>query len=277
MNSMSAISLQTWVTTFFMVAIFCGAVCILMLLFVRKFNEENGYSNMDEMDEFEDEEASKSGTKSDEKNKTNPLKRPEFYILLTIGIIIGSGAHVLLFMISTYTESLGLGEYTESLLTMATIASAASILFLGMLSDFLLRWVPRMCVALVPTLTLALALFIALFEIDHVQVLIVLLLINAVMFVINDTIVPVELYKCFGDMHYGKILGTCETSMGFGSMALEYFTTWSYENEKRKQNSPGKWCNGKICFFPGLFLLLILNIIVALLMMIYLYRYGRRR
>ena len=253
---------------FLMIAIFTGSVCILMLLFVRKFDKADGYANVDsDIDEPRDDTMN-----SDEKSNINPLKTPEFYILMIVGVIIGSGAHVLLFMISTYTESMGFEKYTESLLTMSTITSAASIILLGILSDYLLKWVPRMHVALVPTIALVLALFMALFQINHIQVLIVLLLINAMMFVINDTIVPVELYECFGDKHYGKILGTCETSIGFGTMALEYFTTWFYENERRKQHSSEEWCHGKICFIPGLLLLFILNIIVTALMMIYLHR-----
>ncbi len=262
---------------FLMVSVYTGTVFLLMVLFVRRFNEEGDYSTIDSDQEDSysvmDSDASNNDLVStDDKNNINPLKTPEFYILLTICVCIVSGGHVVLFMVSTFSKSLGLGKYTTSLLTMSTIVSATSVLLLGIISDFILKRVPRMFVALIPTIAQTLALFIAIFQIDHLEVLILLMLTNSIVFVIYDSLLPSELHSCFGDQHYGKIFGFFSTSTGFATMALEYFTTSFYENEKRKQDSGDEWCYGKICFIPGLLLMLILNAIASGLIIIYLYR-----
>ena len=250
---------------FLMVTVYSGIVCVLMILFVRKTKDDDGYTSMDS-DEL------RNDVSADDRSGINPLKTLEFFILLTAAIVIGAGAHVLLFMVTTDTESLGLRQYTKSLLTLSTIAPATLLLIIGILSDSVIDRFPRMFVALIPTIAQVFALFIALFEIDHIQVLIIVMLINSVMFVINDTLIPSELHECFGDTHYGKILGICEMGQGFATIGLEYFTTWFYDNEKRKQNSPDEWCHGKVCLFPGLLLMLILNLLVSLLLILYLCR-----
>ncbi len=116
------------------------------------------------------------------------------------------------------------------------------------------------------------ALFMGLFQINQLPVLIFLILTNSVIFSINDALIPSELHECFGDEHYGKILGTVNASTGFATMGLQYLTTWFYETERRKQDSVDKWCHGKICVTPGLLMMFILNIIAMLLVVLYLYR-----
>ncbi len=256
---------------FLMVTIFSGIVCILMILFVRKTKDEDSYTNI------EWDEASDGHESEDSRSSINPLKTMEFYILLISAIVTGAGAHVLLFMVTTYTESLGLWQYTKSLLTMSTNAPATLLLIIGILSDSILDRFPRMLLALMPIIAQVFALFIAIFEIDHIPVLILVMLINSVMFVINDTLIPSELHECFGDTHYGKIFGLCEMSQGLAIIGLEYCTTWFYDNEKRKQNSPDRWCHGKICLFHGLLLMLILNILVSALVIIYLYHRKEKK
>ncbi len=250
---------------FLIVAIYTGVVYILMILFVRNFNEENGYSTMDA------DGASQAAGSGDSKNNSNPLKRPELYALLGVHILLISGANVLLFMTLLYTESLGFGKYSTGILTMSSIVTSLSDLGLGVLSDF----IPRMKIALIITIARAIALFIALFQIQHIPVLVVLMLINAVTFSIQDLMIPSEIHECFGDKHFGKIMGTFATSNGLTAIALQFFATWFYQKERKDQDSPDEWCHGKICVVPGVLLLFILNIIALVLMLIYLYRRKR--
>ena len=264
---------------FLMVTVFTGIVYLLMVLFVRRVNEYSDYSTIDEDDGYSVVDCDGSNNdvvNTDDKNNINPLKTPAFYILLIICVCIVSAGDVVLCMVSTFSESFGLGKYTTNLLTMSTIVSATSVLLLGVISDFILKRVPRMFVALIPTLAQTLSLFIAIFQINHVEVLILLIVTNSIVFVIYDSLLPSELHACFGNRHYGKIFGFFSTSTGFSTMALEYFTTSFYENEKRKQNSPDEWCHGKICFFPGLLLMSILNIIASVFIILYLYRKKRQ-
>ncbi len=252
---------------FLMVTFYSATVCILMILFARRFPEGNGYSNMES-------EETPEGTVSGEgrNNALNPLKSPELYIILIVCIFTVSGAHVLLFMTDLYAESLGLGKHSSGLLTMSTVVTAVSVLMVGIISDFMLAKIPRMFVAFIITTAQTLALFIGLFQIEHLQALIFLMLTNSVMFAVFDTLFFSELHEVFGDQHYGKILGTLTTTMGFATMGLEYFTTWFYEKERKKQESLDEWCHGKICVLPGLFTMFILSTIALVLTLTYLYR-----
>lgn len=264
---------------FLMVTISFGFTCVLMVLFVRRFDEETGYTNIDTDDEgdyvsIDSNESIDSVVNKlkDYRNNINPFKTLEFYILLTIGLIIGSGAYVVLFMISTYTESLGFEQHTAGLITMATTLSAVLMLLIGAFSDFIMDKIPRMYVTLMPIVAQAFMFFMAMFLIDHLEILVILLLTNSFMIVIWDMLIPVELHECFGDKHFGKILSLSSFAMGFVSMAMQYFTTAFYENERRKQDSPDEWCHGKECFVPGLLLMLILYILAIALIIAYLYK-----
>ena len=248
---------------FLLVTIYTGIVCLLMVLFVRRFHDENGYDAM-ESDECND--------RNHYKINTHPLKTPEYYIIFVSRLFIICAAQVLLFMVASYTESLGLEGYATGLLTMSSVVSAASMLGIGTLSDFVIKKFPRMSIALVLTIANVLALLLAIFQINHIQVFVLLMLTNAVLFPINDTLIPSELHECFGDAHFGKVLGVIATSMGFATMGLEYFATWFYENETRKQDSPDEWCHGKICTLPGLLMMVILDMIAIVLILVYLHR-----
>ncbi len=255
---------------FLIVAIFSGIVCILMVLFVRRFNSGEAYVSM------ESEASSNNIVIKDELDNESPWKKPELYILLMIFLIAASCAHVLLFMVASFTQSLGLEKYTTSILSMATISTAVSILLIGIVSDYVLNNFPRMYVALIPTIAQTVVLFIAIFEIEHIEVLVLLLLINSVSFANYDTIIPSELHECVGDDQYGTVYGIFFTIFGFSVMGLEYFTTWFYEDEGRKQESPDKWCHGKVCLLPMLILMFILYVIAVVLIITYQYRRRKR-
>ena len=250
---------------FLLVMIYSSTVWLLTIFFVGTFNKDNSYDIMDP-------DQPSNGMSGDHMCENNPLKTLEFYVLLGVHIFLISGANVLLFMTSLYTESLGLGKYSTGLLTMSTIVTSLSDLAIGILSDFMLEKIPRMKIALIITIGRALAVFIAIFQIQHISVLVLLMLINAVIFSIQDLMIPSELHECFGDKHFGKIFGTFTTSNGFATMALQYFTTWFYQKERRKQESTDEWCHGKTCVLPGVLLIFILNVIALVLMLIYLYR-----
>ena len=249
--------------------VYSGVVCLLMILFVRTFKEENDY------DAIHSDASSDVAVSEDHWSEINPLKTLEFYVLLIIHISLVSGATVLLFMTSLYTESFGLGKYSTAILTMSTNVSCLSDLTIGFLSDFMLEKIPRMKIALVISIARALALFIAIFLIQNIHFFVVLMVTNSVMLSLQDVIIPSELHERFGDKHFGKIMGTFSTCNGLTAIALQYFATWFYQKERRDQDSPDEWCHGKSCVVPGVLLLFILNMIALVLMLIYLYRTKR--
>ena len=247
---------------FLIITVYSGMSCFLMVLFVRRVDKEEDYTILDSV-------PSTDGLlDADDKTSDNPWIKPELYILLIRSMIIGSQSSVLFFMISTFTESLGLRKYTEALITMSNVVAGVSILLIGFLLDCMVRRFIGLILIIAQTLTL----FLAIFLIDHIQVLILLFLTTSVVFVIYDTLVPVDIYECFGDRHYGKILGLVYTSIGFATMALQYFMTWWFDHEWIAQDSPDEWCYGKKCFLPGLILIFILNVIAFSLVITFLYR-----
>ena len=268
---------------FLMVAVFTGIVDLLIILFVRHVEDESDYSIL---------EPEESGSRDVNLESLVPLNRAdirdqdqahndaniypwqtlEFYLLLSVCLIVSPEAHVILFMVSTYTESLGFGKYTTGLLTASAIISAVTIFLSGLLSDYVLKSYSRMHLVLIPCIAQTLALCISIFHIDSIYVLIFLMLTNSTLFFTWNVPIISELHERFGDRHYGTIIGICYTLQGLISVALQYFMGWFYDSERRKQGSPDKWCHGKTCFLHGLILTTILNVIALFQTIIYLYK-----
>ncbi len=173
---------------FGMITIFTGSSNVLMVFFLRKIDKEDGYTSLEPQDNSNDchlhdkdshlldndshlLDNNDVSTDNNSNKLNNPFRTLELYLLLTVSFNVSAVYNVILFMTSTFTMSLGFGEYTASLITMSTIMSAISNILGGFLSDYFLQKLPRMHLAVIPMIALTVALFLAIFYIDIISIL----------------------------------------------------------------------------------------------------------
>ena len=214
-----------------------------------------------------------------EQRESKPWATYEFHLLFWIFMFLAPVSHALLVTFSTFTDSLGFEDDTTWVISMTPVLGALTLFVGGPISDHCLNSAPRMVVAAIINFFAAVSVLLSIFLIEKLWVLLCLVLITAMTFVSIDSLIPSELYKQFGEKHYGTLLGGFFFSQAILTIPLQYIASLFYDLELKSQEkggATGTKCIGNSCFKHGFIVFSVLYILCYTLNMIYIY-YKKRR
>ncbi len=230
------------------------------------------------VDSFEDTTLLNSQSKR-KQQEIRPWTTSEFHLLFWIFMSSAPISHGLIVTFSTFTDSLGFEDDTTWMISMMPVLGAVTLFVGGPISDYCLKSTSRMAMAAIINFVTSVSLILSIFLIDKLYVLIFLVLITAITFVSIDSIIPSELYKQFGEKHYGTILGGFFFSQAILNIPLQYIASLFYDLELKSQQrggGTGTMCIGKSCFMHGFIVFSVLYILCFTLNVIYIY-YKKRQ
>ena len=78
---------------------------------------------------------------------------------------------------------------------------------IGVISDAMLNILPRIYIILTLNITLTLVCYLSTFLLDHIEIVILLVLISAVTLAELDCLIPAELHASYGEETFGQHFG----------------------------------------------------------------------